>query len=69
MNEVEGTLSTLDFHYLVGTPEGVESFTERHELGLFTRRQYLRAFEAAGLRAEHDPQGLCGRGLYVAVWR
>jgi hypothetical protein len=26
----------LNFHYLVGTPEGVEHFTEQHHLGLFT---------------------------------
>ncbi len=67
MNEVAGTLSTLDFHYLVGTPEGVESFAERHELGLFTHGQYRAAFAAAGLEAEHDPKGLTDRGLYVAV--
>jgi SAM-dependent methyltransferase len=67
MNEVDGTLSTLDFHYLVGTPGGVQSFAERHELGLFTHEQYLEAFAAAGLRAEHDPEGIAGRRLYVAV--
>jgi SAM-dependent methyltransferase len=67
LNEVDGTLSTLDFHYLVGTPEGVEAFAERHELGLFTHEQYVEAFAATGLQAEHDSDGLSGRGLYVAV--
>lgn len=64
---VEGTVSTLDIHHLVTTPEGVETFAERHELGLFTNEEYLDAFAAVGLAAEHDPAGLLGRGLYVGV--
>jgi SAM-dependent methyltransferase len=63
----EGDVSIVEFEYLVATPDGVERFTERHELGLFTIEQYLEAFRAAGLEAEHDPEGPMGRGLYVAV--
>lgn len=59
-------LSVLDIHYLVGRPAGVEHFTERHELGLFTQGEYLEAFHDAGLEAEHDPEGLFRRGLYLA---
>ena len=55
------------FHYLVGTPEGVERFTERHELGLFTVEEYLAAFRACGLEVEYDPLWLNGRGLYMAL--
>jgi SAM-dependent methyltransferase len=62
-----GSLSVVDFHYLVATPAGVEHFTELHELGLFTAEQYLEAFRAAGLEAEHDPEGPMGRGFYVAT--
>lgn len=65
--EREGTISSFEFQYLVGTPDGVEHFSERHELGLFTVEQQLEAFRAAGLEAEHDPEGPMGRGLYVAV--
>jgi SAM-dependent methyltransferase len=32
-------MSILDSHYLVAMPSGVEHFTERHELGLFTKQQ------------------------------
>jgi len=65
--EREGNLSWFEFEYLVGTPDGVEHFTERHELGLFTVEEYLGAFGAAGLEAEHDPEGPMGRGLYVTT--
>jgi SAM-dependent methyltransferase len=63
----EENLSLLDIHYLVGTSKGVEHFIERLELGLFTREQYLEAFAAAGLPVEWDPQGLCGRGMYIGT--
>jgi SAM-dependent methyltransferase len=63
--EREGNLSMFEFEYLAGTPDGVEHFTERHELGLFTVEEYLGAFRAAGLEADHDPEGPMGRGLYV----
>ena len=55
----------LPFHYLVGTPPGVQYFTERHELTLFSHEQYLTAFDAAGLHAVYDTEGLIGRGLYI----
>lgn len=62
-----GNNSVFDFHYLVATPEKVEHFTERHELGLFTHTQYMSAFELAGLDAIHDPDGLSGRGMYLGL--
>jgi ubiquinone/menaquinone biosynthesis C-methylase UbiE len=67
VSEREGNLSFFVLHYLVGTPEGVEYFTERHELGLFTKEEYLEAFRAAGLNVTYDDDGLMGRGLYVGV--
>jgi SAM-dependent methyltransferase len=61
----EGRLSTMDMHYLVGTPEGTEHYLERHELGLFTRAEMIAAFRGAGLEVAYDPEGLMGRGLYI----
>lgn len=69
MNTTEATdgISRLYFHYLVGTPEGIASFTEEHEVGLFEDARYRAAFERAGLAVDYDPEGPMGRGLYVAV--
>jgi hypothetical protein len=64
-----GKISILDIHHLVATPQGVESFVERHEMGLFTHAEYVTAFEDAGLVVRHDPIGLIGRGLYIGVRR
>lgn len=63
----KGRLSFFTLHYLVATPEGIEHFTELHELGLFTEAEYLEAFRAAGLEVLHDPTGLDGRGLYIGL--
>jgi ubiquinone/menaquinone biosynthesis C-methylase UbiE len=65
----EGAISTLLYHYLRGTPENVEHYTERLELALFTRDEMTWAFESAGLAVRYDSEGLMGRGLYLATQR
>ena len=59
--------SWFDMEHLVGSADGVDHFVEHHELGLFTVEEQIAAFERAGLRVEHDPEGPMGRGLYVGV--
>ena len=61
----EGPVSVMEMHHMVGTAEGVHTFAETHRMGLYTDGEYREAFEAAGLRVEHDTEGLMGRGLYV----
>jgi SAM-dependent methyltransferase len=63
----KGSQSTIDFHYLVATAEGIEHFTEKHELGLFTDEEYLTSFRKAGLETIHDLVGFNGRGLYIGI--
>jgi ubiquinone/menaquinone biosynthesis C-methylase UbiE len=62
-----GKISRIEFQYLIGTSKGLEHSVETHELGLFTHEQYMDAFVAARLNVTHDPEGLDGRGLYIAT--
>lgn len=62
----DGAVSIIEFHYMVGTASGVEHFTERNELGLFSVDDMKRAFAAANLAVRYDETGLTGKGLYVA---
>src|SRR5579864_4127454 len=66
---VEDNVTIMNFHYLVATPQGIDYFTERHEMGLFTHEQYLAAFNASSLEVvfDPDPQKLMGRGLYIGM--
>jgi len=59
-------IAGLEIHHLVGTPQGVESFVEHHELGLFDAADFRAAFAAAGLHAEHVAEGFFGWGAYFA---
>lgn len=63
----KGNISVLDFHYMVGTPQGIQTFSERHELGLFSSEEYMISLYGAGFDGLHDMQGLNGRGLYIAT--
>jgi SAM-dependent methyltransferase len=66
LSEQDGSLSIINFHYLVGTRAGIRHFTELHELGLFAVDEMLAAFETAQLEVSYDEQGLMDRGLYTA---
>jgi len=65
-SRVEGRLSIMNFHYLVGRPGTVEHFVETHAPALYTPDEYRAAFEAAGLMPTLDDAGLMGRGLWIA---
>jgi SAM-dependent methyltransferase len=62
----KGRVSVFDLHHLIGTPEKTEHVVEHHELGLYTVEELTEAFETAALEVQFDPEGLTGRGLYVA---
>ncbi len=63
---VDGRISRLRMDYLIGQADGIRHASELHELGLFTPEEMQGCFRAAGLAADYDPEGLTGRGLYVA---
>lgn len=69
LSEQRGNLSVFDMHHLVATAGGVQHFVEHLELAMFTRDEYLNAFEQAGLDVTFDETGLMGRGLYIGVKR
>ena len=63
---VEGNLSIIDFHYLVGTPEeGVRHFTERHALAMFAVTDFAEAAASACLSHEYIDHEPFKRGLHV----
>lgn len=63
--------AVLDMNYLVGTPEEVSFFTEKHELGLFNDNDFREAMNANGLEVYHSDEGLFGKGvgngIYIGV--
>ena len=67
LSKQRGKVSLIEFQYLIGTSKGIEHRVEIHELGLFTHKEYMDAFKAAGLNVTHDPEGLDGRGLYIGT--
>ena len=61
-----GRMSRLEFHYLIGGTGEIEHRTETHDLALWTVEDMAGFFGEAGLTVHHDPEGLFGRGLYLA---
>ncbi|MFN2528058.1 MAG: class I SAM-dependent methyltransferase [Candidatus Baltobacteraceae bacterium] len=63
----DGNVSIVNYHYMVGSSDGIRTFTEAHRLTLFTHEEYRAALTRAGFRFEFDEQGLMNRGLYIAT--
>jgi SAM-dependent methyltransferase len=66
-SQQEGNISLFDLHHLVATPQGVDYFVERHEMGLFETEEILNIMYDIGLEVTFDPNGLTGRGLFVGI--
>jgi len=67
ITKARGPISTLEFHFLIGTPNKVQHIVDRELLGLWTHQEYLDAFRDVGLEVVYDAEGLMGRGLYLGV--
>jgi SAM-dependent methyltransferase len=66
ITELEGNISHLNFHYLIVTTTKIEHVTEDHALTLYSVKEMLECFKEAGLHVKFDPEGIFGRGLYIA---
>ncbi len=62
----DGAMTVIDFFWMVGYPDHVEHFEERHVCWMATRQELVAAFEAAGLQTRFEEPGPMGRGLLVA---
>lgn len=62
-----GDTAHLEMRWVVGEPAGLRSFTLVEAFTLFTREDYLTAFEAAGCPATYHEGWLTGRGIFVGV--
>lgn len=69
LSDVDGRLSKVHFHYLIGTPDGVRHLEEDHDLMLYTREEMSGFFDAAGLTVDYREGAEMGRGMYVAKHR
>lgn len=65
--KVTGDQASFDFHYMVATKDGVETYCETHVTGLFSRDTVRRCLESAGLETEFQEDGISGRGLWICT--
>jgi ubiquinone/menaquinone biosynthesis C-methylase UbiE len=63
----EGNISILNMHHMIVRPDSVDHFVEKHELAMFTDKEFADAYKEAGLGIEIDPEGLTGRRLMIGT--
>lgn len=63
----KGNKSVMDMHFLIGEGTDISSFTEKHEMGLFSNKTYIDVLKTANLHPTHDKKGITGRGLFISV--
>jgi len=64
--QIEERLCILQFDYVIERDGRMQTLSEVHKLGMYTKEEMLNAFAAAGLRARHQVESPSNRGLYVA---
>lgn len=64
-SKLNGRIAHIETRYMIVTPEGVETFAEDLDLGLFSAEEYRAAMALAGLEVTFDAEGLTGRGLWI----
>lgn len=66
ISELNGRVTVVTMHHLIGEPDSIRHEVERHELFMATREELTECLEDAGFEVFYDTDGLMGRGLYVA---
>jgi SAM-dependent methyltransferase len=67
VNVKERHRSVLLHRYMRCGPCGIEHYSDRIELALFTRDEMTWAYEFTGMKARYESEGLMGRGLYIGM--
>lgn len=67
-SKLEGDCALLDINYLVGTPEEVSYFKEKHVIGLFSDTEYRASMEESGISVNYDPDSLFGKGVGNGIY-
>ncbi|MBI4008918.1 class I SAM-dependent methyltransferase [Candidatus Roizmanbacteria bacterium] len=68
--KIQGNLSIMDTRYLIGEKnKGIYYFSEKHILGLFKKKEFLKLLKKTGFRSEFLSRGLINedRGLYIGL--
>jgi ubiquinone/menaquinone biosynthesis C-methylase UbiE len=67
VSEREGDIAIMDFYFQIATPQGVQQFRDRHELGLFDVERFKQIMAEVGFAdIAFLPDGLMkDRGLYI----
>ncbi|HEV3001230.1 MAG TPA: class I SAM-dependent methyltransferase [Solirubrobacteraceae bacterium] len=64
-----GRAAHMEVSWLVGEPSGLRSFATTEVFAMFTRDEYVAAFEDAGCTVEYEEGWLTGRGIFTGVRR
>jgi len=57
----------MELRFVIADANGIRDFTEIERLALWTKEEYLAAFETAGFPVRYQPGQPAGRGLFVGV--
>jgi hypothetical protein len=60
-------ISVMEMHYLIGeNKKGVKHFIEKHEMGLFEIKKFLKIMKEVGFDSRHLSKAM-GRGIYIGI--
>ena len=63
----QATTLSLEFHYMIGHPDGVTYEEETHRMVLASQAEYQQALASPGFHVDYDEKGLMERGLFICT--